>query len=375
MPLDSATNGLLTTLYAAPVQPENWKIFVAEVSRLCGLNKAALHTHDFQTREHRILAAVGDALRDAGTAHEYENWYWQFDEWTSRGSKMFRPGTIFAGAEIWPEESFLKSLFYNEFMKRIDIREMVVLLVDKTRSVYNALSVYRGPLETPLDRERVEVLEAISPHLQTALAMREHLISLESRISDLETAFDQLQTAVILLDAAGKPILVNQAARRICAQRDGLHLSPQQLTAQTPTENTRLRAIISRAIAVGKCKTTEPGSATLISRAHKRPLQIFAAPLISMNLATPRGAAAIVFISDPDQKPAAESEILHSLYGLTRAESRVAFSLLDGKSLAEIADSNGVRRETVRTQIKSALHKTGTSRQGQLIRLISRIPG
>jgi DNA-binding CsgD family transcriptional regulator len=35
---------------------------------------------------------------------------------------------------------------------------------------------------------------------------------------------------------------------------------------------------------------------------------------------------------------------------------------------------NGIGRETVRTQIKSIFHKTGTQRQGELVRLLSSLP-
>jgi DNA-binding CsgD family transcriptional regulator len=113
---------------------------------------------------------------------------------------------------------------------------------------------------------------------------------------------------------------------------------------------------------------------SLISRADLRPLQVLAAPFGSNNLG-PKGAVAIVFISDPELKPTLRSNILRELYGLTQAETRLALSLVDGRSLIETADSIGVTHETVRSQVKSVLHKTGTRRQGELTRLLSSLPG
>jgi len=356
------------------MQPELWEVFLADLSRLCDVSKAALIAHDFKDQEHTISVSFGDTVKDS--VRDYETYYCQFDEWTSRFPKTTLPGKIIQGVEIWPEEDFRKSVFYNEFLKRFDVYELVgAVLASGSRNIFEALSFYRGPREAPIDKEQFAILQTITPHLQSALAIRRRFMALECKVSDLETALDQLGTALVLLDEDAKPILVNRAARQIFDQRDGLYLYTARLSAESPTENGRLREIITKAILAGRGKGVEHGGATLISRTGKRPLQVLAAPYLSQNSATPKGAVAVVFISDPDQKPVLRSEILHELYGLTPAEARLAVLLLDGKSLAETADSIGVTHETVRSQIKSVLHKTETARQGELIRLLSCLPG
>src|SRR5262249_1440368 len=63
-------------------------------------------------------------------------------------------------------------------------------------------------------------------------------------------------------------------------------------------------------------------------------------------------------------------------FGLTAADARVALALLDGVNASQIAQRLGVRRETVRTQIKAVYGKTGVRRQGQFIALaLSHPPG
>ena len=117
MTLDTATTGLITTLYSAPLQPELWKVFLADFARHCRATKAGLLTHDFENSEHRILAAFGDTIRDDDSTRDYQTRFWEHDEWTLRSPKLARPGDVLRGAEIWPEESFQKSVFYNEFLK------------------------------------------------------------------------------------------------------------------------------------------------------------------------------------------------------------------------------------------------------------------
>lgn len=61
---------------------------------------------------------------------------------------------------------------------------------------------------------------------------------------------------------------------------------------------------------------------------------------------------------------------LHSAFGFTQTESRVACRLMGGRTAGETADELGVSLETVRTHIKRAYAKLGvSSREGFFYRL------
>lgn len=61
---------------------------------------------------------------------------------------------------------------------------------------------------------------------------------------------------------------------------------------------------------------------------------------------------------------------MHSRFGLTRAESRIARGIGNGESLTAIAERYGISVLTVRTQLKSVLAKTETHSQVQLAILL-----
>jgi DNA-binding CsgD family transcriptional regulator len=65
--------------------------------------------------------------------------------------------------------------------------------------------------------------------------------------------------------------------------------------------------------------------------------------------------------------------LIQSLFDLTAAEARVARGLVTGDTLPEIAAAGGVSHETVRSQLRGALTKTGCARQTQLVALLSGI--
>jgi DNA-binding CsgD family transcriptional regulator len=88
-----------------------------------------------------------------------------------------------------------------------------------------------------------------------------------------------------------------------------------------------------------------------------------------------RQPVAVVFVSDPERVPEVPLDRLMRLYGLTQAEARLAQQLAAGHDLKDIAAATHRTMNTVRTQLKQAFQKTGTSRQAQLVRLVLQMEG
>ena len=341
---------------------------------MSGVNKAALISHVLPENKHRMLATLGDCVRDDENVRLYEEVYGELDEWTVRLPKRTDTGGVVQGEDLWPSGELLKSTFFNEFLHKVDISRMACVAVARSPGIFEALSIYRGPSEEEFDREQFGALELIVPHLQIALYTRRKLLELESRVSDMESALDHLDTALVLLDANAKVLFANRKARVVLNCRDGLGFCRGELSAQEGTARAALRAMLAAAINPGVGKGKSNANAMLIARATKTPLQMVAVPLRPETSAVSEKAVAAVFITDPDQRPPARPEMLRALFGLTPAETKLVTLLLDGKSLSEAADGNGVGRETVRSQLKSIFLKTGTRRQSELISLLARLP-
>lgn len=78
-----------------------------------------------------------------------------------------------------------------------------------------------------------------------------------------------------------------------------------------------------------------------------------------------------VLVLTPITRPSAPPvELIQSLFDLTPSEARVARGLVAGSTLDEIADENGLSRNTIRSQLRGALEKTGSRRQAELVALL-----
>jgi len=62
------------------------------------------------------------------------------------------------------------------------------------------------------------------------------------------------------------------------------------------------------------------------------------------------------------------SHSLGSVLGLTRSEAEIAIGICRGSALDELASARRVSFHTVRNQLKSALSKTGSRSQADLVR-------
>jgi DNA-binding CsgD family transcriptional regulator/PAS domain-containing protein len=372
MPDDDSILRLLNILFEAPIDPQRWSAFLHELCATSGVSKAALIAHDLSRPDHHILACEGDAIRFS--VNLYEEHYWQFDEWTKGAVRLGKSAGLFLGEEVWPEPLFRRSVFYNEFLHSYDICQVAgILYVDLPR-IAEGISFYRGLREDSFGSEQLLVLKMIAPHLRTALETRRRLLALETRATDMETALDSMGTALLLVNASGKVVLLNKQARAVLAQSDCLFIHKGGLIEQNPRDTAKIRELVDKAIATSTRRSSAGGGAMPIARPDKRPLHVLVSPVSATDAPLPARAVAAIFLDDPERHSLVPAEVLRTLFRLTPAETRLAQSVLNGHSVSEAAELGGVSRETVKSQMNAVFSKTGTRRQGELVRLLARLP-
>ena len=83
--------------------------------------------------------------------------------------------------------------------------------------------------------------------------------------------------------------------------------------------------------------------------------------------------AAVVVLTPVALPQAPPVELVQSLFDLTPAEARVARSLAAGKTVDDIAADGGTSANTIRTQVRGVLEKTGCNRQVDIVALLTAI--
>jgi len=186
-----------------------------------------------------------------------------------------------------------------------------------------------------------------------------------------------LGAACLILDGRGRASYFNRPAAELLAAGDGLSLTAAgKLVAQAPRSAASLRRAVAGALQIVLAEQLAAPELVQIERASGRPpYTVFVWPFVPPGGAGREEARALVLINDPNEHSFSLASHLERLYELTPAEARVAVQLVEGLSPTEIGERNEVSENTVRTQIKSLLLKTDTSRQGELVALIYRAMG
>lgn len=83
------------------------------------------------------------------------------------------------------------------------------------------------------------------------------------------------------------------------------------------------------------------------------------------------GASCVLVVTLLKRPSVPGVEVLQGLFDLTPAEARVARGIAEGQTVEAIAEGFGLSRETVRSQLKAVLGKTGLVRQAELVALLA----
>ncbi|NJC33022.1 DNA-binding CsgD family transcriptional regulator [Sphingomonas jejuensis] len=194
------------------------------------------------------------------------------------------------------------------------------------------------------------------------------------RLDGLASALNSTDIAIMLLDGAGHIIFLNDAGRGLLDDVDGVRRVGRGFAATDPADAVKLRVAIEHVIASNRARSEAPSDArspvVSLRRKGERRALIAAVLPVERAPANPSDPVAIVYVFTPDIDVGELLKPICQVYSLSPSEIRVAALLAEGNSVTEAAERMRVKVPTLRTYLKQIFAKTGTARQGDLIRLL-----
>lgn len=359
---------LISLIYEAVEQPSLWPAVLDSIAEMSGSGCTMLFANSNQCGAGDVvaLARAGQDYLDAYLEH-----YASVNVLSPLCDCLFPDGTVRYSHIAVPDNEFKKTEFYNDYFRPGGYFYSFGIKVPLAGGKPAYLASLRSKEKGPYGDAEGAILTTLLPHLQRGLLLHFQFSLLRS---GLQTTLDHLPYGLVLLDERGRCVLLNDAAKEIVHKRDGLVLSKSRLVAESPSESSRLRAAIAHAIDPAAMRINNGSGAMLISHRTATPLQIVVSPFVSGLVEVPFRVTATVYIRDSQAKTAKPTDRFQSLYGLTKAEAKLAMLLVEGCNISDAAETNRVTRETVRSQLKAVFQKTGTRRQAELVRLLAGIP-
>lgn len=368
--MDERAHRLIDRIYAAALEPDAWQGVVEEVGSLfggCPVLLGFLLPGD---------SSLGQQF-SVGLREEYRDTYFEnlinHTPWSTRFMRPFmeRFGDM---SEVLSHVRLDETGFYTDWMKPQGLAAVWPAghtLVDRNGDPIGGFTIFRAEGGEPFTEEEFALVDPFVPHFRRALHTHLEIQGAQRVRTALAEAMNLLPTGLLLLDERRRVVLKNRGADRILELDDGLRLDRNGPSAESARENASLQALIADAMDAKVGGGTVSTGFLAVSRpSGEKSFAVMVAPLLDEGTSVVRDAAVAIFIADPAAGRLNDPEVLGAVYSLTHSEAELVRLLAQGLSLEEAAEARGVSMNTARSHLKRSFAKTGTSRQGELVRLM-----
>lgn len=355
----AAVLDVIERLYSATLTPTEWSGAMAAMQGVFGGEHVVLRALDMSSGSVDFGAISG--IDEAGAAHLAT------PEAAELAMPLFKkavPGTAFLLQQLIGHQAYERDAFYNEIMRPVNGYHGLGAYALGAEACFD-IAICRPRSSEAFQEIDAGRLQALLPHLSTAIALQRRLRGLNERSDNLSGLLDRVDEGVIVTDATGRVISLNAYASRMVAEADGLDLEGGRIKAATAAATQSLRAAIG---AVAAPQGVER-SCRLPRTSHRLPLRVALIPLWRFEGSAPVGSSARValFVKETDGPRIVDREALADVFHLTVRESEIAALLISGADLAAVAAQLGIGLGTVRHHLKRLFDKTGTHSQSAFI--------
>lgn len=345
-------------LYEAAAVPEVWPTAIARIAQIAGCTGGLLFAHS-------------DLGTNWVTCKEFEPIFHRFMEqgWMNRNARMAgllaHGGTGFVtDHDLFQDEALADTAMYRDFLYPEGYGWGTATHVRSSSGDNIVFTLEREFELGPVSRREVEVLDGIRPHLARAAVLASKL---------------QMQRAQVSLDSferAGSPAALIGAKGGVAAMSPGFGALLGQVIIRARDkivlDDDRANALLQKALQdLARDRLGDTRSIPVPRKDDSPAFIIHVLPIRRQALDIFSRAQAMLVVTTSDRSLRIEASLLCELYDLTRAEAAVANGMLEGLAADELAISRGVSRETVRSQIKKVLAKTGCCSQADFIRRLA----
>ena len=361
---------LVALFYRGTTDPTCWNEALQIVAAGLQASVAAIHVHGQSLSPATTIGAWGIPRRVS--LKDYERYYADHNVWLIKGAHLLTPGAVLTGDEMCSDEIFLRSEYYNDFLRPMDVRYSIRVCLTNDPEPLSYLSAGRAHSARNFGEVQKRKLRALVPHLTQAIRIQERLETVQSRRSAASGALERLPLGVFFLDGRGRVLEMNSAASKLAEKGDGLRIERGTLAAVDVRAEVQLQRLIFGASATNPEQVPQQGGTFHLPRGDGRhPLSVMVAPTGATGLFPgSRLAAVVVLVEEPTRRSTAPFDAFTNSYGLSPAEAALTAKLVGGMTVHQAAIAAGIRPSTARSHLKRVFAKTGAKRQSDLVRRV-----
>jgi DNA-binding CsgD family transcriptional regulator len=362
-----AYSALVGSIYDRVGQPEEWATLLGDLTDFVGGRVGQLAVFSLDGTRKPMWAVSGF------DRSEYRTFLYRHATEDPRLPYILsNQGKVLRAEEGVDAAQFRETALFKEVVRPFGIENSLVTYFAREADVMATLAAMRNEEAGPFRSAEVQRLAMLVPHLRRAFEFYALMRQATERASDLASALDLLDAAVILTDSRLRVAHANRAAEALAQTRTGLSLDKGSLALKDSKCSRRIARAVGEALAAasGDVKITQADHISLTCGEDAAPYRVSLHPLSKRPSGTGsrvRAELAVVIRTGAQKAQVGTAAQLQRLFGLTTAEAILANAVASGRSLNAHAADRGIAISTVRTQLRALFAKTDTHRQGELV--------
>jgi len=353
---------LIDLIYEASLDLTRWPIIVESLSRVFDGIGRVMQQREQDSAEVRFIEIGGmdDAARAA-----YEQYY--------RARSVWMPAAFVSSSELAivhelapDKQLFEHSEFYNDWLRPCGAYDAIGGVIQRSSGSLTVVTVICAERAGLVTDAHKRLFTRLMPHVRRAIDIHRRLSRVQLQRNGTFQVLDALQVGLLVTNRRGQVMFVNRVAEDILRRGDGLTLVRDQLRTARPEDSQRLASLIESAARTTLGLGEGSGGSLALQTSTGTPVTVLVSPCPRLGLLEP---VAFVFISQPMGSVPIDEHHVVQRYGLTPAELKLLRALIDGKRLAEYADSADITLNTAKTHLKQLFTKTGSERQADVLRM------
>ncbi len=361
----------LAAMHDAMLDDARWPVASALIDEACGIEGNDLLVGEGPLDDRRVLfvGMYSRGHRREDLEREYLRNYYPIDECVPR-FRQLPDDRLVQVRDLYTAEELKSSPAYNELLPRGGRQDGVRVRLSGSGSSHIAWN-----LGDPADSDgwgaaRVAMVTRLLPHIRQFVRVRQALVRAEARTATATGLLDNPRVGVVHLDRRGRILEVNDRARGLLRNGDGLSDRDGTLRARAPADQVRLERLLGNALPASDAAAV--GGSILLRRSSVLPP--FVVHVKPVAVPPPDyGAghvAALALVVEPGRRHRINPETVATTLELTPGETLVAVSLAEGKGVREIAETTGRTEGAIYRHLKHIYRKQSISRQADLVRLV-----
>jgi len=275
--------------------------------------------------------------------------------------------------DVLPTADLIQTRFAKEWLKPQGLCDFLFSTLEKSSRGCTVFMMMRYKDQGFFDDEAHRRFSLLLPHVRRALLIGNVIESHQVKAAALADSLDALASAMFIVDGTGRIVHANVSGNLMVSDGNVLRAPNGRLHANDAVADQALLDIFTAAkdgdAALGKQGIAVP----IAARDGER----YVAHVLPMTSAGRRkagvsyGAVAAIFVRKATLDLPSPPVVIAKQFGLTQAELRVLFSVVEIGGTAEVAEVLGISEATVKTHLHHVFEKTGTGRQPDLVKLVA----